>query len=1146
MSYISNLGIRNGEYITSAPTAKQNTGTVIQIFGFYPPEKNNVLNIPPLFIRDNLNSYDFFSSLSYDERYNWLINNSTDKHDTYLEQYPLKLKFSTISGKFMIDQLGNNVQTLLNPNPNDPEGLWSIRDVLNMFPKKIGSKKDSLIFRPSNWILMPKQNKITSFSGFIVNNGTFYMGLSEDVLIHKMLQSNFIPEIGLEIPRGNFWNYIDDAWHDLSFYDSFEVFKEISQTIEWFTPSIHKSLIQKVIRTRCKEVFLQEKRWKSSSVLIVSFAMLLFSPGSFVPNIQRFVGGVESATKRLAISICEDSFTENSSFILSLYGAALIAQNDRSWKPSSDLVKAWIVEAVKSQQDTRLFKYENFNGAILEYNNYSISYLLLQEIRSFQGDIDLVGSIYSNNGMSNPIIESPQINIPLFHCIDQHSLTEIALFMDYGPSFEETFHNIWDYVVGVNPRKEKYAEYAQSMEDNSYVKQVRKAQNNVWLRHTQKLILRDELSKTVNFSYQVDQSLISGLIGPVEISFKNLNVIVVLRTDDIYSYNVVKKPTRGDKNIIVLTEQDKEEAISIMISKLQQGIILNKVSKYFNYLQGSIIYFCQDNYIISYKGNNILWNDFVKMKYVIPYHISIELTLENACLYTGNGVETNSKSLFDELVIKTPKNILSRVIYYIRGYNSHIKINPIARNGKGSELSVVPEDSGVFQFLCYMCIIYPIAIEIDISGFTIKNGPIFWNLRNKLLNILKTPSFSHNWKLPIPDNRILFEHQKEALDKMISRNLNNKRGNILYLEVGLGKTLIIIKYIMYLIENQKMPPYSVYTVPKSAFDSIIREFNSYSIPINIIDMTSSTKILIPNSINLVNHDHLRLNGLDKQLRDLAPQMLFIIDEFHKTLNNTIRTSIALEISELSYDFIALSGTIITTGDVESIKGLIYWLSQIVEFEVTLDNYWVAIGSLISNKIKSNIVVIREDIGFPINDPEYLELLPKSMGGYGNFLRFRDAIAFSYFKIIPALFETIIKYYNLGERVFVVAKDSEMQNQLYNLLNIYHQYTYLITNTNPLTYDANDSRDIRIVITTPTHSVGYTLTKIRVMITSVYFGNQATRTQLEGRINRIGQWSSEIKVITVHAGILSKIFERYENVRSLAKILEDFSKDVIIN
>jgi len=77
----------------------------------------------------------------------------------------------------------------------------------------------------------------------------------------------------------------------------------------------------------------------------------------------------------------------------------------------------------------------------------------------------------------------------------------------------------------------------------------------------------------------------------------------------------------------------------------------------------------------------------------------------------------------------------------------------------------------------------------------------------------------------------------------------------------------------------------------------------------------------------------------------------------------------------------------------------------------------------------------------------------------------------------------------------------------------------------------------------THSTGYNLTAIKTMITGVFFSNQATRTQLEGRILRFGQISPFVDFITVHTGILSYVLDKYENTRSLEKIISDLSKEI---
>ena len=84
---------------------------------------------------------------------------------------------------------------------------------------------------------------------------------------------------------------------------------------------------------------------------------------------------------------------------------------------------------------------------------------------------------------------------------------------------------------------------------------------------------------------------------------------------------------------------------------------------------------------------------------------------------------------------------------------------------------------------------------------------------------------------------------------------------------------------------------------------------------------------------------------------------------------------------------------------------------------------------------------------------------------------------------------------------------------------------------------------QVVITTGQHCEGYNLTFASVMITGVYFSNNSTREQLERRINRINQTAPVIQIITIHAGIISYVFERYEKVRNLSKTLSSFASSI---
>jgi hypothetical protein len=126
--FISNVGIRDYEYITSSSKASQNKGSVLEIKGFYPPNIDRVNELDETFIRDQINQIDFFSSLSQLSKKEWLINNSTTLPDLYLEDIPnLKIKFIKLSGKFFTEVFSVDlIEKLIIGDPNDSEGFWDI------------------------------------------------------------------------------------------------------------------------------------------------------------------------------------------------------------------------------------------------------------------------------------------------------------------------------------------------------------------------------------------------------------------------------------------------------------------------------------------------------------------------------------------------------------------------------------------------------------------------------------------------------------------------------------------------------------------------------------------------------------------------------------------------------------------------------------------------------------------------------------------------------------------------------------------------------------------------------------------------------------------------------------------------------------
>jgi len=290
---------------------------------------------------------------------------------------------------------------------------------------------------------------------------------------------------------------------------------------------------------------------------------------------------------------------------------------------------------------------------------------------------------------------------------------------------------------------------------------------------------------------------------------------------------------------------------------------------------------------------------------------------------------------------------------------------------------------------------------------------------------------------------------------------------------------------------------------------------------------------------------------------------------------TLRTSCALECAKLCSDFIALSGTLITN---RSTAGLQEWISQLVDFEVTEKNYWVASAAMIAHKFQlTSVREVREveEVEMTAAErAEYAGCVASQFGGSAKHTNFRAAIQVCYQIVERALVAFVLKCfdYNVNEKtdrveilsieekksinspVFLIAKDSAMQSRLAERLEKgYGLRVFCITGQQSvdlkglpieqtmLVKGQRTAYAYDVIITTIRHSTGYTLTACDRMITSVYFSNQATRDQLEGRIARIGQLHEVIHYNVLHVGLLSYIWQHYEQARSMKVALEDLAK-----
>jgi hypothetical protein len=1002
-----------------------------------------------------------------------------------------------ISGTGFLSKLTETqINYILSGNFNDSDGYFNIKEVYNMMSKKPGSRafRHTLIFRPSIWVLYIN-NEVKSGEG---NTGLYYdfekciisdkVSTSDDFKIISIPLNNDIikhHEIKIKVPKENDKPSEDNLYKLLSVKYGYDlsIIYTIKDKLKWFTPGIYKSLIQKLIRTGCTYIIIDTTNHNSNIVLSVAIILLFMHPGSFVPNIKKFVCGAESLTKRLAVSICEDSYTEYIHIISQLLIASLLIRHNTEFRPNEDIILNWIAVAILAKSDKRAFEYTTNKNlkVISEINYYTFNYIVMTELKSFFGDINMFSTINGNviKEVGNKLFDT----ITLEHCFDQHCLPGIGYFYNNNnqEEYEDIFKNIFNCKTGLNTRKLSNLELNSKINTGVYQK-IKKSQQLLYLSKTCIPEKRTLLKDTFIFKYELPDSWLSGLVGPLDVRYDSINYIFTIRTDDIYTYNVMRKPSRDDKNDVHITPEEKETVIKIGKGMLSKGIdvitpnYLNLPNKIKIYLLNS------DEYYIYHGDNMTTWDNFKILSKIFNYHDNIELTLENFIKYIGDGITLGYEGMISNIFKKYDINVLLRLSNYLMGHKSKIQMNKFNKKGIGQDYMILNIDGIIFEILSYLCIIIPgVIFKKGSTEFKINYGPMLWNIHNKLKEYTTEINISvSKWKMPYDiKDRVPFEHQTDAINKMIENKKQGKSVNLIHIPPGMGKTYIVLKYIKWLIENGRMPTYCVYTLPPSASETIINECKMMGYIYNYLDFTKSNKgdkEIKPYIINIIKHDHLRLNSDELLIK--SRDTMFIVDELHKTLSKTIRTSIALNIAENACDLIGMSGTIIKDNDVSI---LLPWLSLHSDFEVTEKNYWVAIGSMISKKVYTNVSVNRIDYNLDMSDNAgYTDLVSKKM----DTLIFKKVIELCYNKCYTTMINKCVSLIKDGNYVFLIAKNIECQELFKKMLiffDIKEEYIFLIGKGNSIDYKNDDKRDYKVIITTLNYSEGYNLARYTCML-----------------------------------------------------------------
>lgn len=1248
---ISFTGVRQGEVIAARPGAKQNQGTKAILKSIYDTSPETFIYNPMRrsieeVLRDNsgastakIRKIKFFKGMDDRTLLNTLIANANKlvSDDVYLEDLPLKIKFLSIAGdlfakawpSWFIEAIVKGDSVVPPPGPGvpghqlvpDADGFYSIKDIFNSVPRAVNangvSKRGTLVFRPSNWVVDSSDDISTLPAGSVL---LYFSSTTSEVTSMQITAPTPYHSPNIVKATFNTPKTVYIAWDEslpispevkiqlINYIASSEgvtvdYIEGIMNSLKFSQPSHMKSLLQKLIRFGSDFVTINDVKHPTNTVLLTVWVMLLFHPGSLVPDIQRYVTGAESAFKRLVVSIFEDSYveaTDSKYLVIMLLWSTLAQLGRKILPPLATLYK--IIDLIKKvREEDRIFEWQtaelpqmgniveyalNLNGVVSSFYGYYLCTYLLNDLGSFESDINMVGYIALVQGRHRPlIVRDKSFTIPIYHFIDQHCTPEIAYLIELdslkpylNDDYSKIFSMIFYTITGVNLRRERYApQYMGELSDVRYLQHsdvgyfenkavsaadfaaaVRKAQHFCWqaLTGLSGSYAMVGTGENANLSFELSLEWLPLMIGVHNFTHFGQDYIVTMRPlknlAEEPSWVVIKRPKRGDSPTVTeaqATEEVKQLATQYVVSILRAGIKANVD------IFPEPVWIIYDDTFHFYKMGE---GRYVEVSWELINRISSTThpSILPESFYNGEppapsapGVCLGSLStIFSIIDLSVLRRAFGTILAEL---TPSIKMYKISRNGKGQEYSVRQLDSSVHKIMRWLCHYFPgVLTQTGITEFTIRDYISMRVIVDTIKNSMKTDSITPLEESIIPiDNRVLYEHQVDTVENISKK----KRGHAVWINVGMGKTLIVMRYIRKLLTGQlakPLPKYILYTLPASAMESIQKEIILAGYRYYIVGRPSAERpfSMYPSIIqgvviiNLVEHDTLR--SIVTDVVNVAPDTLFIVDEFHKTLNKTLRTSAALEIARLSLDFIAMSGTI---SDKDNVKDLMKWLSQVVDYPINENNYWIALNSMISKVVETGVPVNRYLVKASGNLPEeYYNAMSPANGGNNpraGITELTTAVNICYDLCLAEIIRISLAHLAENKPVFIVTKDTSQQEKAFTMLlqaGISQNEIFLIGRGNSIVLNVNDTSPIRVVITTIHHSAGYTITKMKTMLTSVYFTGQNTRTQLEGRINRIGQ-NAPVNVIVVYIGILKKILDRYEYARSLAEALKGLSE-----
>lgn len=944
------------------------------------------------------------------------------------------------------------------------------------------------------------------------------------------------------------------------------------------------SLLQKAIRRRPVAMVHPETLEEFETIEIVRRIAQRHcrgkQPGFFLPRIGKFVSGFQHFMKRLFIIAAEDSKYEQDPMI-DMSMTALLASLQPLWSPSENVVDRIVLQTLNllSSGVTSRYKTDKDWPVVSDFKR-SIPALVQQTMGGMTGDQRMLRWLALHPEDCNSVgSEGELVNIrdPLDIYCDQHQDGRLACLLEQTESVPRLLSKAFHAVSGFNTRREAVSTRT------AFQQQVFDG-----LRASSKMLrgivpCRSSASGSI-FSYSLPEASIAGMVGTIEIAHDRHKYFVTVSTRNIHQFIVIPKPSRDNtKGLEDITPDVKENVIEKVKEMLTKGI--KAKSSFEEQLKGKIIFYQQNSWIIDGKP----WSSQRNRR--------VQLTIEpDWSRLTSDTIEPVSWSSTFGQAKQFSKGARQFALGRMAGYEPLVTCPKISREGIGTDEALTGLEGESYQFLSYLSKYFPDALWPSKKAFAFETRSVPFR---KLLcdKLRESISFTCDWP-EWTSQLTLKPEQSLALSEMLDSH-SKGMASFLWMLVGQGKTLTVLKYLQETRDSRFIiwtcPKTAVRSIavqikevgwnPVQLYPSagLLRNHNTPDLPAL---HTKANFKLHRKFVHIIEHDHLR-NSTD-MLANQMNQTAFVFDEVHKVMQSaTKRTASALRLARIARQLVALTGTPIVD---KSGYGLMQWLRLCVPFPVTAANFWVAANSMISPLNTGDVVTVDVEIQAPESDNDkafFKQNFPSRPPWHGmtsqpspqqwidmrhrtNQIVTQEMVRLAvecynrhpqnwrdeHFQAVSREKTQASWWLQNSQRPLMVAASSAHVVQIADLLlaaGVSAEDILCVGGTRPNTLSASiqhnktvhlsenavingEVKPYKIVIVPKTKCTGYSMTWMTCMITGSYPSNQADRTQMRGRINRLDCQRLYKQYFTVLAGTTTITYHHQKAAAMMEKAL----------